>query len=111
MGRGGQDARTSSHGVKAAKEMRQPKFTEPGNDRNPTQRKDAGNKQKLPINILLALKIGPEKRCLSTWSGRSKVNLLAGWIDLSLCPRSYLESYRNTDVSFALSATLMLNPF
>lgn len=94
----GQDTRTSSHSVKAAKEMRQLKFTEPGNDRNPTQRKDTRNKQKLAINIVLersvklAFKIGPEKTCLSTWRGRSKVNPLAAWIDLSLCPRSYLES-------------------
>lgn len=62
-----QDTRTSSHSVKAAKEMRQLKFTEPGSDRNPTQRKDARNKQKLAINIVLersvtlAFRIGQEK--------------------------------------------------
>ena len=85
-GRGeqGQDVRTSSHSVKAAEEMRQLKFTEPGNDRNPTQRKDAGNKQKLAINIVLersvtlAFKTGPGNTCLSMWRGRSKVNLLKG---------------------------------
>lgn len=91
-GRGGQDARTSSHSVKAAKEMRQLKFTEPGNDRNPTQRKDARNKQKLAISILLAFKIGPEKKNASAHGGRGKVNLLAGWTDLSPCPRTYLEN-------------------
>lgn len=47
--------------------MRQLKVTETGNDRNSTQRKDARNKQKLAINIVLersvthAFKIGPEK--------------------------------------------------
>lgn len=100
MGRGrqGQDTRTSSHSVNAAEEMRQLKFMVPGNDRNPTQRKDARNKQKLAINIAneksvtLAFKISPEKTRLSTWRGRSMVNLLAGWIDLSLCSRSYLQS-------------------
>lgn len=53
--------------MKATKEMRQLKFTVSGNDRNSTQRKDARNKQKLAINIVLersvtlAFKICPEK--------------------------------------------------
>lgn len=65
--RWGQDARMSSYSMKADEEMRQLKFTKPGNDRNPAQRKDAGNKQKLAINIVLkisaklAFKIGSEK--------------------------------------------------
>lgn len=42
--------------MKAAEEMRQLKFMEPSDDRNPTQRKDAGNKQKLAINIVLEKK-------------------------------------------------------
>lgn len=101
MGRGGQgqDVRTPSHSVKAAKEMRQPKFTETGNDRNSTQRKDARNKQKLAINIVLERSVftciqnWPRKKtCLSVWSCRSKVNLLAGCTDLSPGPRSFLES-------------------
>lgn len=67
MGRGEQDARTTSHSVKATKEVRLLKFTETGNDRNSTQRKDARNKHKLAINIVLersitlAFKIGPGK--------------------------------------------------
>lgn len=69
----GQDARTPSQSVKAAKEMRQLKFTETGNDRNSTQRKDARNKQELAINIVLersvtlAFKIGPEKNVVSVY--------------------------------------------
>lgn len=53
--------------MKATKEMRQLKFIVSGNDRNSTQRKDARNKQKLAINIVLersvtlAFKICPEK--------------------------------------------------
>jgi len=102
--------------VQAAKEVRQLKFTEPGSDRNPAQRKDVGNKQKLAINIVhersvtLAFTIGPEETRLSTRRGRSKVNLLAGWPDLSQCP-TYLESQHNTEVSFALPPALMPNPF
>lgn len=120
MGRGGQgqDTRTTSHSVKATKEMRQLKFTGTGNDRNSTQRKDARNKQKLAINIVLersvtlAFKIGPEKkRCLSVWSGRSKVNLLAECTDLSPGSRSFLESQHNIELSFALFPAWMLNPF
>lgn len=56
-----------SHSVKAAEEIRQLKFTEPGNDRNTKHRKDARKKQKLAINIVLersvtlAFKTSPEK--------------------------------------------------
>lgn len=78
--------------------MRQLKFTEPGNDRNPTQRKDARNKQKLAINIVLersvtlAFRIGPKKTMPQHVEKQEQVNLSAGCTDLSLCPRSYLES-------------------
>lgn len=60
--------------MKAAEEMRQLKFMEPSDDRNPTQRKDAGNKQKLAINIVLEKKkkkvsnlhskLSPKETCL-----------------------------------------------
>lgn len=72
--------------MKAAEEMRQLKFMEPSDDRNPTQRKDAGNKQKLAINIVLEKKKKkkcqtciqncPQKKhaCISTWTCRCKVN-------------------------------------